>query len=163
LEHWDVHFCRGSSKQLKINERPTALKYADAWQDFGQQEGNEDALRKLRELNHTSGGAPNVSLVGMSLSGAFSQGATDSLTRMAKIKLPTPISSGSLSYLPARQRWMEWHIRIIQRNVLESIGASVASGIRLWKAKAPAALHSDCAPERPERRSWYTARDIHLL
>ena len=52
-------------------------KYADAWQDFCQQEGNEDALRKLRELNHTSGGAPNVSLVGMSLSGAFSQGATD--------------------------------------------------------------------------------------
>ena len=70
-------------------------------------------------------GAPNVSLIGMSLSGAFSQRATDSLIRMAKIKFPTPISSGSLSHLPARQRWMDWHMRIIQRNVLESIGASV--------------------------------------
>ena len=33
--------------------------------------------------------------------------------------------SGNLSYLPASQRWMDWHMRIIQRNVLESIGASV--------------------------------------
>jgi hypothetical protein len=90
----------------------------------------------LSELNHTSEGAPNVSLVGMSLSGAFSQGATDSLTRMAKIKFPTPIYSGSLSYLPARQRWIDWHM-------LESIGAP----------KAPTALHSDYAPERPGRRS----------
>ena len=44
-------------------------------------------------------------------------------------------------------------MRIIQRNVLESIGAAVTSGIRLWKATAPTALHSDYAPERPERRS----------
>ncbi len=37
-----------------------------------------------------------------------------------------------------------WHMQIIQRNVLlESVGAAVASGIRLWKAKAPTALHSD--------------------
>jgi hypothetical protein len=103
----------------------------DAWQNFCQQEGNEDALQKLRKLNHTSGGAPNVSLVGMSLSGPFSQGAADSLTRMLKIKFPTPISSGSLSYLPARRRWMDWHMQNIQLNMLESIGASVALGIRL--------------------------------
>ena len=44
-------------------------------------------------------------------------------------------------------------MRIIQRNVLQSIGAAVTSGIRLWKATAPTALHSDYAPERPERRS----------
>jgi hypothetical protein len=29
----------------------------------------------------------------------------------------------------------------------------VHSGIHLWKAKAPTALHSEYAPERPERRS----------
>ena len=62
---------------------------------------------------------------------------------MAKIKFPTPISPGTLSPLPARQRWMNWHMQIIQRNVLESVGAAVASGIRLWKAKAPTALHSN--------------------
>jgi hypothetical protein len=43
-------------------------------------------------------------------SGAFSEGATAFLTRMAKIKFPTPISSGSLSYLPVRQRWIDWHM-----------------------------------------------------
>ena len=83
----------------------------------------------------------------------FSEGATDFLTRMANIKFPTPISHGTLSHLPARSRWMDWNMRIIQRNVLESIGAAVTSGIRLWKATAPTALHSDYAPERPERRS----------
>ncbi len=40
-----------------------------------------------------------------------------------------------------------------KRNVLESIGAAVTSGVRLWKATAPTALHSDYVPERPERRS----------
>ena len=44
-------------------------------------------------------------------------------------------------------------MRIIQRNMLESIGEAVTSGIRLWKATAPTALHSDYMPERPERRS----------
>jgi hypothetical protein len=38
-------------------------------------------------------------------------------------------------------------------NMLESIGEAVTSGIRLWKATAPTALHSDYMPERPERRS----------
>ena len=44
-------------------------------------------------------------------------------------------------------------MRIIHRNVLKSNGASVASGIRLLKAKAPTGLQSDYAPERLERRS----------
>ena len=35
----------------------------------------------------------------------------------------------------------------------ESIGEAVTSGIRLWKATAPTALHSDYAPERPESTS----------
>ena len=94
-----------------------------------------------------------MSLIGMSLTGAFSEGATDFLTRLANIKFPTPISHGTLSHLPARSRWMDWNMRIIQRNMLESIGEAVTSGIRLWKATAPTALHSDYTPERPERRS----------
>ena len=125
----------------------------NAWEDFFQQEENEGALRKLRDLNNSSGGAPTVSLIGMSLSGAFSEGTTDFLTRLANIKFPTPISHGTLSHLPARSRWMDWNMRIIQRNMLEIIGEAVTSGIRLWKATAPTALHSDYAPERPERRS----------
>ena len=66
--------------------------------------------------------AKAISLINLSLSGAFSEGATDFLTRMA-------ISSGSLSYLPARQRWMDWHMRIIQRNVLREYWP------RIWAAR----------------------------
>ena len=153
LEHWDVHFYQGSSKQFKTNERTKAQTYANAWEDFCQQEENEGALRKLRDLNSSSGGAPTVSLIGMSLTDAFSEGATDFLTRLANIKFPTPISHGTLGHLPARSRWMDWNMRIIQRNMLESIGEAVTSGIRLWKATAPTALRSDYMPERPERRS----------
>ena len=40
LEHWDVHLCQGSSKQLKTNERTKAQTYANAWEDFCQQEEN---------------------------------------------------------------------------------------------------------------------------
>ena len=89
----------------------------------------------------------------MSLTGAFSEGATDFLTRLVNIKFPTPISHGTLSHLPARSRWMDWNMRIIQQNALESIGEAFTSGIQLWKATAPTALHSDYMPERPKRRS----------
>ena len=54
LEYWDVHFCQGSSKQLKTNERTKAQTYPNAWEDFCQQEGNEGALRKLRDLNSST-------------------------------------------------------------------------------------------------------------
>ena len=99
LEHWDVHFCQGSSKQLKTNERTKAQTYANAWEDFCQQEENEGALRRLRDLNNSSGGALTVSLIGMSLSGAFSEGTTDFLTHMANIKFPNSVSHGTLRHL----------------------------------------------------------------
>ena len=94
----------------------------------------------------------------MSLTGAFSEGATDFLTRMANIKFPIPIFGSTLSHLPARSRWMDWTMRIIQRNVLESVGAAVTSGIRLWKATAPTALHRDNMTENTEwrYRRWPT-------
>ena len=154
LEHWDVHFCQGSSKQLKSNERTKARLYATAWDDFCQQEENGRALQQLRDLNPNSGGAPSVSLIGMSLSGAFSEGATDFITRMATIKFPTPISDSTLSHLPARSRWMDWTMRTIQRNVLESIGAAITSETRLWKATAPTALHRDNMTENTEWRYY---------
>ena len=95
-----------------------------------------------------------MSLIGISLSGAFSEGGTDFLTRLANIKFPTPISHGTLSHLPARSRWMDWTMRTIQRNVLESIGEAVTSGIRKWKATAPTALHRDNMTENTEWRYY---------
>jgi hypothetical protein len=46
-------------------------------------------------------------------------------------------------------------MRTIQRNVLESIGDAVTSGIRKWKATAPTALHRDNMTENTEWR-YYT-------
>ena len=106
-----------------VKDRPDIVRQMNApkprrmqmhGKDFCQQEENEGALRRLRDLNNSSGGAPIVSLIGMSLSGAFSEGATDFLTRMANIKFPTPISHGTLSHLPDHSRWMDWNMRIIQ-------------------------------------------------
>ena len=41
--------------------------------------------------------------------------------------------------------------------MLESVGAAVVSGIRLWKTKVPTALHRDYAAERTERRPRFWA------
>ena len=61
--------------------------------------GNDVALQQLHhQLSHTSGGAPNVTLIGMSLSGAFSRGAIEFFTNVAKKKFRTPLTSGSLKF-----------------------------------------------------------------
>ena len=78
--------------------------------------------------------------MGMSLSGAFSRGAQDLLNRLAEIKFPSPLSGGSLSYIAARQRWMDWQMRICQRNVLNGVAKSIASGLRIFRAYLPTAL-----------------------
>ena len=83
----------------------------------------------------------------MSLSGAFSRGAQDLLNRLAEIKFPTPLTGGSLSYIAARQRWMDWQMRICQRNVLNGVAKSIASGLRIFRAYLPTALPMDYATE----------------
>ena len=45
-------------------------------------------------------------------------------------------------------------MRTIQRNVRESIGAATTSGIRIWKATAPTALHRDNMTENTEWRYY---------
>ena len=83
----------------------------------------------------------------MSLCGAFSKGAQDLLNRLAEIKFPTPLTGGSLSYIAARQRWMDWQMRICQRNVLNGVAKSIASGLRIFRAYLPTALPMDYATE----------------
>jgi hypothetical protein len=83
----------------------------------------------------------------MSLSGAFSKGAQDLLNRLAEIKFPTPLTGGSFSYIAPRQRWMDWQMRICQRNVLNGVAKSIASGLRIFRAYLPTALPMDYATE----------------
>jgi hypothetical protein len=146
-EHWDVHFCQGKYTQLQTNERTKGAKYMQAWNDFRENQDNADALNILNHLNHANNGAPKIVLFGMSLSGAFSKGAQALLNRLAEIKFPTPLTGGSLSYLAARQRWMDWQMRIFQRNILNGVAKSIASGLRIFRAYIPTALPMDYATE----------------
>ena len=146
-EHWDVHFCQGSYSQLLTNERAKGQKYAKAWNEFREDQGNAEALEILNRLNPANNGAPKIALFGMSLSGAFSRGGQDLLNRLAEIKFPTPLTGGSLSYIAARQRWMDWQMRICQRNVLNGVAKSIASGLRIFRAYLPTALPMDYAAE----------------
>ena len=116
-----------------------------AWNDFREDQGNAEALEILNRLNPANNGAPKIALFGMSLSGAFSRGAQDLLNRLAEIKFPTPLTGGSLSYIAARQRWMDWQMRICQRNVLNGVAKSIASGLRIFRAYLPTALPMDYA------------------
>ena len=125
-----------------------------AWNDFREDQGNAEALEILNRLNPANNGAPKIALFGMSLSGAFSRGAQDLLNRLAEIKFPTPLTGGSLSYIAARQRWMDWQMRICQRNVLNGVAKSIASGLRIFRAYLPTALPMDYATEAANIEPW---------
>ena len=73
----------------------------------------------------------------MCLSGAFSDGAQDVFDKLAKIKLPDPLSLGSLSHLAARQRWVDGWMHIVQRNVFNVVAKSIASRIRICHVGCP--------------------------
>ena len=118
-----------------------------AWNDFREDQGNAEALNILNRLNPANNGAPKIALSGMSLSGAFSKGAQDLLNRLAEIKFPTPLTGGSLSYLAARQRWMDWRMRIFQQNILNGVAKVIASGLRVFRAYIPTAMPMDYATE----------------
>ena len=118
-----------------------------AWNDFRENDDNAEALDILNYPNPARNGAPKIVLFGMSLSGAFSKGAQALLHRLAEIKFPTPLTGGSLSYLAARPRWMDWQMRIFQRNISNVVAKSIASGLRIFRAYIPKALPMDCAAE----------------
>ena len=98
----------------------------------------------MRYLNSSRGGAPLVSLFGMSLSGALSDGAWKVLNHLAELKDPTTVSS--LSHLPARQQWVDRQGRSIMRTLLDAVAKPIAS----CRATAPTVLHMDHVVEEVE-------------
>jgi hypothetical protein len=94
VEFWDVHFSQGSYKQQQTNEKNKAKKYSDAFHTFINREDEEFARARdnMRYLNPSRRGAPLVSLFGMCLSGALSDGAMKVVEKLAMIKYPTPPS-----------------------------------------------------------------------
>ena len=109
-------------------------------------------MHVMRFTNFGCGGAPKISTFGMCLSGAFSKGAMEIFTHLAKEKFPGPPTpdnpSGTYSYRIARHNgFSDWWMRICQRNVLNCVTKSIMSEIRICKANAPTALPMDHAAE----------------
>ena len=154
VEFWDVHFSQRSFNQLMRNETNKKKKYRDAWETFIARNDEETAQSRsnLRFTNPTSGGAPKISTFGMCLSGAFSTGAMEILTHLAKEKFPDPPTPdnppGTYSYRVARHNgFADWWMRICQRNVFNCVAKSIMSGIKICKANAPTALPMDHTAE----------------
>ena len=73
----------------------------------------------MKRLNHTRGGEPKVTPFGVNTFGELSKDAHKVLVRLSEIRFPeTP---HCLSYLSARQQWIDWWIRIIQKTVSEAV------------------------------------------
>ena len=98
---------------------------------------NVEALNHLHYLNPTRDGAPELALFEIRLTGAFSEGAQDILNRFAELIFLTLLNPGNFSYLVARQRWIDWWMRIFQRNILNSVAKSVVSGSRICNNTTP--------------------------
>jgi len=136
------------------NETNKKKKYKDAWETFIARNDEETAQsrRDLRFTNANSDGAPKISTFGMCLSGAFSTGAMEILTHLAKEKFPDPPTPdnppGTYSYRIARHNgFSDWWMRICQRNVFNCVAKSIMSGIKICKANAPTALPMDHTAE----------------
>ena len=95
---------------MHTNEKNKARKYHDAFRAFIEREDVEfeNARDHMRHLNSTRDGAPWVSLFGICLSGALSDGAWKIINRLAKLKFSTPPCGhdnpeGTRIYLVAHQ------------------------------------------------------------
>ena len=156
VEFWDVHFSQGSFKRLHTNEKNKSKKYSDAFRTFIQREDDEFAHARgnMRYLNPSRSGAPLVSLFGMCLSGALSDGAIKVIEKLATIKYPTPPTEGNprgtLSYLPARAQWVGLQILNIQRTIVDAVTLPLKSGTAVCSANAPRQLPTDYEVEAGE-------------
>jgi hypothetical protein len=108
----------------------------------------------MRYLNSSRRGAPLVSLFGMCLSGALSDGAIKVIKKLAMIKYPTPPTEdnpcGTLSYLPARAQWVELQFLKIQRTMVDAGAIPLKSGIAVCSANATRQLPTAHAIEAGE-------------
>ena len=122
---------RASTKMCVQMKWTKQKKYIKAFRAFinCQDEEFRDARDHMRFLNKGQG-APWVSLFGMCLSGALSDGAWKIINRLTKLKFPTPPSGydnpkGTRSYLVARSRWADWWLRIFMRTMFDAVAKPI--------------------------------------
>ena len=130
-EFFDVHFSHKDESSLETNERIKRNGYQKAFWDFAEKAQNPThrhhlTLQLMKRLNHTREGEPKVTPFGVNIYGVLSKDAHKVLVRLAAIRFPeTP---HCLSYLSARQQWIDWYIRVFQKNVSEAVVAGIEAG-----------------------------------
>ena len=82
--------------------------------------------QRMKRINHHRGGAPKVTPFGVKIYGILSKDAHAMLVRLAGIRFPQ--TDNCLSYLSARQQWIDWWIRIIQKQVSEAVVPGIEAG-----------------------------------
>ena len=130
-EYIDVHFSHKDDKALENNEVIKRNGYRQAFQDFATNaeaptHHHHQTYQRMLRINHHRGGAPTVTPFGVNIYGILSSDAQKMLIRLSKVRFPQ--TNNCLSYLSARQRWIDWWIRIIQKYVSEAVVQGIEAG-----------------------------------
>ena len=103
-------------------------------------------LSLMKRLNHMRGGEPKVAPFGVNIFGVLSKDAHKVMVKLAGVQFSeTP---HCLSYLSARQKWIDWWIRIIQKNVSEAVVTGIEAG---FAHRARLAQDLAMSPQNPLR------------
>ena len=150
-EFFDVHFSHKDESSLETNERIKRNGYQKAYWDFVEKaqdptHRHHQTLQQMRRLNHTRGGEPKVTPFGVNIFGVLNKDAHKVMVRLAGI--PFPETPHCLSYLSARQKWIDWWIRIIQKNVSEAVVTGIEAGSRVCTQGSPSTRPSR-VPSQP--------------
>ena len=82
----------------------------------------------MKRINHHQGGARKVTPFGVNIYGILSKDVHQAMGRLSEIRFPeTP---HCLSYLSARQKWIGWWIRVIQKYISESVVCGIEAGFK---------------------------------
>ena len=80
----------------------------------------------MRRLNHTQGGEPKVTPFRVNIYGTLSKDAQRAMVKFSEVRFPE--MPHCLNYLSARQKWIGWWIRIIQKYVSGVIVQGIEAG-----------------------------------
>ena len=132
-EYFDVHFSHKDDKALENNERIKRTGYERAFDNFADKARDSThpfhrTYQQMKRINHHRGGAPKVTPFGVNIYGILSKDAHQAMGRLSEIRFPeTP---HCLSYLSARQKWIGWWIRVIQKYISESVVCGIEAGFK---------------------------------
>jgi hypothetical protein len=130
----DVHVSAGSINSVKAAAATKHRKYSEAWSRFRRDKRDDDAtLLQYQQVNHSTGGRPEVVTFGVNYDGAFDDNAIQLMARLAEIKYPT--NPNNRSYTVSRQSWINHYVRQIQLAVANGAAPAISLAIRNIKSQ----------------------------